>query len=118
MNLLPDGFAALEPFVAEWALAGSATRAAQRNVSSAQSRQAFYDAGAPVLEQALEHLDAKPLAGQSEQDQRLMNLCLSLAHVALAIEALGSDEAAHAPARATMIITRTPADQNPAPGRL
>jgi hypothetical protein len=110
MSLLPPGFAALDPFVADWALGSTAARAAQRNASSAESRQGLYDAGAPLLGAALELLDCKPLAEHSEEEQRLMDLCLALAHVALAIEALGSDEAAHAPSRAAMIITRSPAD--------
>ena len=109
MSQLPAEFAALEPFEAEWALNGSAARAAQRGASSPESRQAFYDAGAPLVAAALEHLDKVPLAEHSAQDRRLMDLCLSLAHVALAIEALGSDEAAHAHSRAAMVITRTPA---------
>jgi hypothetical protein len=110
MSLLPDGFAALEPFIEGWALGSSAKRAARRNHSTAEERQAFYDAGAPLLTPALDLLDRKAFADYSAAEQRLIDLCLMLAHVAMAVEALGSDEAVHAPARAAMVITRAPAD--------
>jgi hypothetical protein len=110
VSLIPDGFAALEPFVGDWALGSAAERAARRNHSNAEERQAFYDAGAPLLTAALDLLDRKAFADYNEAEQRLMDLCLMLAHVAMAVEALGSDEAAHAPAREAMVITRAAAD--------
>lgn len=107
---LPEGFSALEPFVAQWNVAGSAARSMARTRSAEAERQAFYDAAAPLLADALALLDATPLKEHSPAQQRLMNLCLSLAHVAMAVEAHGPDEAAHAPHREAMIITRTPAN--------
>jgi hypothetical protein len=109
MNQLPAAFAMLEPFVTEWALAGSAARAARRNASSAAEHGAFYAAITPLLPAALDLLDATPLAQHSSAQRNLMNLCLMAAHIAPAVEALGPDEASHAPHRAAMIITRTPA---------
>jgi hypothetical protein len=108
--LLPEDFAALEPFVAQWAVAGSAARSMARTYSTDAERQAFYAAGAPLLAEALTYLDATLLANHDATQQRLMNLCLALAHVAMAVEAHGPDEARHAPMREAMIITRTPAD--------
>jgi hypothetical protein len=109
MSALPAAFAALEPFVADWTAAGSAARAARRNASTATEREVFYAAIVPLLPAALDLLDSRVLAALDPGEQRLMDLCLMAAHVAPAIEALGSDEAAHAPHRAAMVITRTPA---------
>lgn len=110
MTLLPSGFSALDPFVADWAIEGAANRARRRTTSSAAERRAFFDAGKPLLTTALERLDARPLAEHDEQERRLMLLCLSLAHVAQAIEMQCDDEDRHAPHREGMRITRAPAD--------
>lgn len=110
MSALPPGFEALEDYVADWAIEGSAARAHRRTCSTPEERRRFYDAMAPQLAPALAHLDRKPLADHDLQERTLMNLCLSAAHIALAVEALGEDEARHAPHREQMIITRAPAD--------
>jgi hypothetical protein len=110
MSALPTGFERLAPFVKGWALPTSAARAARRGESTPEERQAFYATIAPQLAAALDLLDAKPLAQHDEAERNLMTLCLAAAHVALAVEALGEDEARHTPHRNEMIITRTPAD--------
>ena len=107
--LLPDGFAALEPFVARWAVSGTAARAARRGESSAEEREAFYGAAKDMLLPALAYLDGKNLAEFDAADNRLMDMMLSLAHVALAVEGLGNDEPRHAEMRRHMRITRSPA---------
>lgn len=110
MSSLPAGYDALAPFVTRWAVEGMAARAALRGTSSPAERQAFYDAAAPLLAGALDMLDAKPLTALNAQEQRLLTLYLAYAHVALAIESQGPDEAKHTPNRNAMIITRAPAD--------
>lgn len=110
MSILPTGFEALAPFAAKWAVEGTATRAALRGESTGAERQAFYDAGAPLLAAALDHLDATALADHDPAQKRLMNLMLSLAHVSLAIESQGPDEDKHTPNRNAMIFTRSTAD--------
>lgn len=110
MTLLPNGFATLEPFAATWAIDGSAARAAQRGHASAEDRSAFHAAMSPLILPALALLDAKPLADHDTAEQRLMQMCLAFAHIALAVETQGEDEAKHTPQRDEMIITRTPAD--------
>ncbi len=109
MSALPAGFEALQPFVAKWAVEGTAARAALRGDSTAEERQAFYDAASPLLAPALDHLDATPLAEHDDAQKSLMNLTLSLAHVALAVEVQGPDEDKHARSRNAMVITRSPA---------
>lgn len=109
MNMLPAGFEALEPFVASWAVDGSAARAHRRTCSTTEERQAFYDAFSPLILPALALLDGKALTAHDDAEQRLMQMSLAFAHIALAVEALGDDEAKHAPHREQMHIIRTPA---------
>jgi hypothetical protein len=110
MSLLPAGFETLEPFVAQWVVDGSANRAGLRGSSTPEERQAFFDATVPLLQPALELLDKKVFADHDAAEQRLMNLTLSFAHVALAIEVQQEDEAKHTPNRDAMAITRATAD--------
>ena len=109
-NKLPAGFEALEPFVQRFAIAGTANRAALRSDTAPEERQAFYDAAKNLISPALDLLDKKPLAAFDAAQQRLMNLALSFAHIALAVEVQGPDEAKHAKLRAHMKITRSTAD--------
>jgi len=93
---LPEGFESLEAFVADWAIADLPGRDAMRGKSTREQREAFYEAASALLEPALDYLDARPLASLSPPDERLMNLLLSLAHVALAEEIQHEDEERHA----------------------
>lgn len=107
---LPAEFAVLEPFVARWARGTTAERAALRTASTADEREAFFAAAGPLAAAALDHLDARALGSFSPQEQRLMDLMLSLAHVALAVEIMGPEEAKSAPWRDRMRIVRSTAD--------
>jgi len=110
MSRLPDGFETLEPFADQWALPATASRAGARNDSSADERQAFYDAASPLLAPALELLDSRPLDGLDDGEQLLMDMMLSLAHVALAVETQREYETRHVESRRFMDITRSSAD--------
>ena len=107
---LPDGYEALEPFVAQWALPTSAARADARGASTAAEREAFFAAAAPLLEAGLAALDAKPLGALDDREKRLLDLFLSLAHVGMAVDVHGADEPKHAALRAHLPITRSTAD--------
>jgi len=107
---LPQGFEALEPFVARFAVSGTANRARLRGEVSAAERQAFYDAAIGLVPGALDHLDTRPLGSLSAPEQRLMDLALTFAHIALAVEVQGPDEERHTALRETMRIVRSPAD--------
>ena len=109
---LPAGFEQLEPFVAQWAVQGTAARAQLRGASTEAERIAFYDAARDILPKALAFLDAKPLKDFDERETALMNLILSLAHVALSIEIQGSEDVPHGKVRAHMRITRSAADRD------
>ena len=110
MSALPAGFEELEPFVAFWAVAGTANRDLRRGESSPEQRLAFFEAMRPRLQQALALLDEKRLGDLDETEQRLMNLLLSFAHVTLAVEMMDQAEPRHASFRKEMRITRSPAD--------
>jgi len=109
--LLPAGFEALAPFVAFWAAETAAGRAHCRQASDEAERAAFYEAASPLVPQALDYLDQKPLGQHDESEQRLMRLALSFAHVAMAVELQREEEAVHAKYRPYLRITRAPADQ-------
>lgn len=114
-TMLPRGFAALEPFAAHWAGETATARAHLRDSASFAEAEAFYAAARPLVEPALAHLDAEPLANHDEQKRQLMRLMLAYAHVAMAIEVQGKDEHAHGKLREHMRITRAPADFSPTP---
>ena len=107
---LPPGFESLEAFAPRFAISGTANRAQLRSDTAPEERQAFYDAAKDLLAPALDMLDTKKLDGLTEPEQRLMNLCLAFAHIALAVEVQGPDEAKHAKLRAHMKIVRSTAD--------
>lgn len=106
---LPAGFAALEPFVAGWAIEGSAARAARRDNSTPQEREAFYAAARDLVRPALDYLDSRGLDSLDAEDWRLMNLVLSMSHVSLAVEMQKDAETGHAKLRQFLPITQTPA---------
>jgi hypothetical protein len=108
-TLLPAGFETLEPFVARFAVAGTAERAQLRSDASRDERSAFHAAARDLVAPALDLLDKKPLDQLDEAEQRLLRLALSFSHIALAEEIQGADEERHAELRAYMHITRSPA---------
>jgi len=109
-GLLPAGYECLEPFVAYWAVDGTANRDRRRGESTAEQRQRFFDAARDLVARALKELDRKPLSQLDVKEQRLMNLMLSFAHVTMAVEMLGDAEPRHAEFRKVMPIIRSPAD--------
>ena len=109
-NFLPAGFEALEPFVSRFAIAGTANRAQLRSDAAPDEREAFYAAAKDLIGPALDLLDQKKFGDFDAKDERLMNLTLAFAHIALAVEIQGPDEARHAALRQHMRIVRSTAD--------
>lgn len=109
-SLLPPGFEALEPFVPAWALDTAEQRHRARLASTEADRQAFFAVAKDLLAPGLDQLDRTPPAAFTPDEQRLMQLLLSVAHVALAVETQGADEARHAEVARHMTITRAPSD--------
>lgn len=110
---LPAGFEALEPFVENWAVKGAHNRLQARLNSTEQERVDFFQAGQMLVPTALELLDQKPLAQFNTEEDRLMDLVLSLAHVSLAVEIQRDDEPKHAQAARHMTIVRACSDDRP-----
>jgi hypothetical protein len=96
---LPFGFETLEPFAESWAVAGTDNRRLRRIDSNEAERTAFYNAAKEQLGAAMEHLNGRPLNSLKDDEARLFNMMLTLAHIALAVEHIGSQEAAHSVSR-------------------
>ena len=86
MAALPEQFADLEPFVADWALPSELNRYAKRIGSTMDELQAFYDAAFPRLENGAEYLKTVSLDDISEEDQNLLWLFSSLVTVSFPVE--------------------------------
>ena len=84
-GLLPDQFQDLETFM-EWALPTERERNNKRVASTMSAIQAFYDAMQPRARAIIAHLDKFSLNEMPARETRLMNLLLSLAEVANAVE--------------------------------
>ena len=107
---LPTGFAALEPFMDRWLIKGANNRLQQRLNSEEGERISFFNAGKDLVPAALELLDQKALHELDEQEQHLMDLVLSLAHISLAVEIQRDDEPSHAESARHITITRASSD--------
>lgn len=110
-HTLPAGFESLQKYVATWAIPNAAARARQRRESNEAERNAFYKDTLAVFQDAIASLDNTPVEQHSEQEKTLMNLLLSFAHVSLAVEVQGRDEAMHAQQSQYMLITQASADR-------
>ena len=86
ISQLPADFAALEPFVAKWALGTSKQRHLARLHSTKEELQAFYDAILPEMRSLLGALDQYPLGSLPEELHKLYWLSLSFAEVAPHVE--------------------------------
>lgn len=108
---LPQGFEALQPFVGQWSRDTLSARDTARLDSSPDERRAFYDAAGALAPAALDYLDARALDSFNPGERALMNLMLSLIHVALAVELQGAEEPVHAFGARRMPILRGHADR-------
>jgi hypothetical protein len=84
-NTLPDGFAELETYVADWALPTRAERYAARLDRPFDDLVAFYDAVAPRAEEAVAYLDRLDINALPEDATRLLHLLYSLILVSYAV---------------------------------
>jgi hypothetical protein len=109
-EMLPPGFETLEPFVECWAFDSADARLKRRLSSADAERVAFFNAAKDRLQDGLTYLDKKPFAEYDDDETRLLQLFLSFAHVALAVEVQGDAEAKHAEGARFMTITRAPSE--------
>lgn len=109
-ELLPPGFETLEPFVDHWVLDSADARLNRRLTSSEAERVEFFNAVKDRLQDGLTYLDKKPFDEYDDDENRLMQLFLSFAHIALAVEVQGDAEPKHAEGARYMTITRAPSE--------
>jgi hypothetical protein len=83
---LPPQFSALEPFVADWALATEAERLAKLTRSSIEELKVFYDAVFGRAEEMRAYLEDFPLDAMPDDAARLLNLLLTFIETAHPIE--------------------------------
>lgn len=84
----PVAFSALQPFLG-WALPTEAERTHKRQTSEMADIQAFYTAMLAHLEDILVYLNQFPLERMPSHTQQLMDMTLSLAEIAPAVELFG-----------------------------
>ncbi len=84
----PVAFRTLQPFL-DWALATEAERTRKRQTSEMADIQAFYTAMLSHLEDILVYLNQFPLERMPAHAQQLMDMTLSLAEIAPAVELFG-----------------------------
>lgn len=85
-TLLPDEFADLERFAADWVLPTERERYAKRLSSSMVEMQAFYDATFPRAEAAIKYVNQFDLDKLPEQARNLLLLLYSLVMVSFPVE--------------------------------
>lgn len=105
MSTLPDGFSALEPYVAIWTAPDLASRAGLRDNSTEAERRTFHAVMGPPVVPALERLAGRALDTLDAGEQCLLDLVLAYPHVAMAVEVQGDAEARHAALRGHMRIS-------------
>jgi hypothetical protein len=84
--MLPDGFAAAEPFVGQWVLPDAAARMAMRQRSDIADIRRFYETLQPLGAAALDYLRNYGLGALPPEGERLLKLMLALAEIAPAVE--------------------------------
>jgi hypothetical protein len=82
---LPAAFAALEPWVGEWAKPTRAERYATRLSKPLDELVAFYDAVAPRAEEAIAYLDGLDVDALPDDANRLLQLLYSMILVSYAV---------------------------------
>ena len=90
-DALPERFAELQPYVANWARATEYERAAERRAASSQELVDFYQVALKHLPEILRVADTYPLDEISGPDRTLFWLALSLAEVAPHVELYRND---------------------------
>jgi len=95
-SLLPEGFADLEPFVAQWVLADEPHRMQKRWSSSMDDIVRFYEAMVPRVEAALDFLDSRNINALAPAETRLLHLTFSLVEIANSVEVYSRPSSPHA----------------------
>lgn len=95
---LPEQFAFLEPFVADWGhLRTQDERYRKRQELAQEQLEAFHAALAPRLEAVFQHLDRFDPADLPPAEALLYRVVLGLTEASQAVEILGQPRVPHAP---------------------
>lgn len=86
MNVLPDGFQDLEPFVEAWARPTFSERYGQRLGNSYTELKRFYDAILPRMDEIMRHVDNYEMANMPADALRLARLAQAFMVVSPAAE--------------------------------
>lgn len=86
-TMLPEQFADLERFAADWCLETEAERYELRLASSMDHLQDFYDTALPRAEEVMAHLDTFPLDELPDQEMNLLRLMMALIIICFPVEA-------------------------------
>jgi hypothetical protein len=112
-NPLPDGFADLEPFLADWGeLHTQEERYQRRQQLPFEALEAFHAAAAPRLAAVFAHLDSFPFGQLPEREARLRRLILGLTEAAQAVEIFGQSRVPHARDGHSVAIGGVPVAEN------
>jgi hypothetical protein len=84
--LLPEEFAALEPFAEKWCLATEHERYGTRLASTTEEMQEFYDAVVPRAEEAMAYLEGLPFDALPDDATNLLHLLYSMIQVSFPVE--------------------------------
>ena len=90
--LLPEEFSDLEPFAQTWCLTTEPERWEQRQSTSMEEMQSFYDAVFPRAEEAISYCDRFELHDMPADATRLLQLLHSLVMVSYAVEVWGQQQ--------------------------
>ena len=88
---LPEAFADLAPFVAEWALASERERFDKLHAVTIAQLRVFYDAMLPRLPQVLQHLDQYRISELPQEERTLFDLAMTFAETAHPIDLKWND---------------------------
>ena len=82
MNLLPEKFSKLTPWVAEWALVSEQARYMKLHAVTFDQLKAFYDAMLPEMDAVMEFLKTQPVEGMQPDARNLYHLAMTFAETA------------------------------------
>lgn len=95
MQSVPSQFAALQPFVAGWALPDENARFHKRINADPADMRKFYDTILPQMDAVMEYLTHCPAIGLAPHDDVLLKLALSFVEVSRVFEVWNQQDVRH-----------------------
>ena len=82
MNILPEKFSKLSPWVADWALASEQARYLKLHAVTFEQLKAFFEAMLPEMDAIMEFLKTQPVEGMAPDAENLYKLAMTFAETA------------------------------------